>query len=76
MWDLTKVYEELDKGMESMELKCTKCGCDLETDDVMDMDHEGSYISCFVVGHCPECGANYQWTELFEFDRITGFAEA
>ena len=53
-----------------MELKCTKCGCELETDDTIDISHEGSYIDCFVIGHCPKCNTNYQWTEYFEFDRI------
>ena len=75
MWDLTKVYEELDKEMESMELKCTKCGCDLEKDYTIDVVNEGSYIECHEKGHCPECYTEYQWTEYFEFDRIDGFKE-
>ena len=58
------------------EIKCTKCGCYLETDDTIDFDHEGSYISCSVVGHCPECGTDYQWTEYFEFDRISNLIES
>ena len=59
-----------------LELKCAKCGGDLETDDTIDIDHEGSYISCLVVGHCSECNTNYQWTEYFEFDRISNLTES
>lgn len=57
------------------EVKCPKCGCELETDDTIDIDHEGSYISCLVVGHCPKCGADYHWTEYFEFDRVSNLME-
>ena len=57
------------------EVKCPKCGCELETDDTIDIDHEGSYISCLVVGHCPKCGAVYHWTEYFEFDRVSNLME-
>ena len=59
-----------------MELKCTKCGCDLEKDFTIDVNDEGSYICCVEAGHCPECNTKYQWTEYFEFDRIDNLMES
>ena len=47
-----KIFLEVFKMVD--EVKCPKCGCELETDDTIDIDHEGSYISCLVVGHCPK----------------------
>lgn len=51
-----------------MEMKCPHCCEVLEEDDCFDMDLVSDYvIKREIVGHCPECNREYQWTENFEY---------
>jgi hypothetical protein len=51
-----------------MEMKCPHCCVVLVEDDCFDMDLiSDSVIRREVVGHCPECNREYQWTEIFEY---------
>ena len=51
-----------------MEMKCPHCNEVLEEDDCFDMDLiSDSVIRRELVGHCPECNREYQWTERFEY---------
>ena len=58
------------------DLICPKCGCEVEEDDVLDIDHEGASIICFVVGHCTNCNTNYQWNEHYETIGTTALEES
>lgn len=49
---------------------CTECGVELEYDDTLDIDVYDGDVRSVNVGHCPECGQTYQWTEVYEFDRF------
>ena len=43
--------------------KCPHCNVELDTDDVYDMEYDYEGIILHKVGHCPECGRDYQWDE-------------
>lgn len=52
----------------AMEMKCPHCNVMLEEDDCYDMDLvSDTVINREIVGHCPECEREYQWTERFEY---------
>lgn len=57
---------------------CPHCDCDLFVDDYYDNDNEsyrgGEAIACWT-GHCPECGKNFKWKEVYLFDRIEELVE-
>lgn len=59
------------------ELKCPKCGGIIEHDDTFDREDGEYYITCFCVGHCTTCQANFQWQEEYEinFSGYTDFEE-
>ena len=50
---------------------CLKCGGELEVDDCLDTDFNGSEMHAFIVGHCCECGAEHQWTENYKFSNYS-----
>lgn len=49
---------------------CPKCGVELVYVDTIDTDVYGDEVRNINVGHCPECGQTYKWTEVYEFDRF------
>ena len=51
-----------------MEMKCPHCNVVLEEDDCFDMDFASDDIIIReLVGHCPECNREYQWSERFAY---------
>lgn len=55
---------------------CPHCDCDLFVDDCYDNKYYncGENVSCWT-GHCPECGKNFRWKEVYLFDRIEDLVE-
>ena len=54
---------------------CPHCDCDLFIDDCIDNEYDsGKNISSWI-GHCPECGKNFRWKEIYLFDRIEDLVE-
>lgn len=53
-------------------LTCPNCGqvVDAEEDDVVDTSFFGDEMSMFCVGHCPKCGAMFQWDSVFKFSHV------
>ena len=58
-----------------MSLKCLHCFADLEEDDCIDFEDYGSECVRHVVGHCLDCGKEYQWEEVYKFDRFRNIEE-
>ena len=45
-----------------------KCGGEIIEDDCYDTSHNYSTIVHYMVGHCEECGQEYQWKEYYEYE--------
>lgn len=50
-----------------MELKCIHCGAEIDETDCIDLSYEGDYIIAEKVGECPNCEAEYTWSEEYSF---------
>lgn len=50
-----------------MELKCIHCGAEIDETDCIDLSLEGDYIIAEKVGECPNCEAEYSWSEEFGY---------
>ena len=50
-----------------MELKCIHCGAEIDETDCTDLSYEGDYIIAEKVGECPNCEAEYTWSEEYSF---------
>lgn len=48
-------------------MKCKNCNVELIEDDLLDIDFSAdtNHLITFSVGHCPECGTNYEWEQHF-----------
>ena len=44
---------------------CPVCETILTEDDCFDHEYDGYSLERLCVGHCPKCGENYQWREVF-----------
>ena len=40
---------------------CPHCKTQLEVDDTFDLDYDDESLTLYQIGHCPNCGRNYQW---------------
>lgn len=49
-----------------MSEKCPDCGGIIEYDDTINYDRYDETLSDLCVGHCVECGIEYQWREVYE----------
>lgn len=54
---------------------CPYCNCDLFVDDGFGLEFYGGKNISHYVGHCPECGKNFRWKEIYLFDRIEDLVE-
>ena len=54
---------------------CPHCLADIEYDDMIDNNYDGSHHDSKWVGHCPICGKKFVWHEIYLFDRIEDFEE-
>lgn len=48
--------------------KCPVCNVTLDEDDCVDIEDESSRLVKQLVGHCVDCGREYQWVEIFTYD--------
>jgi hypothetical protein len=56
-------------------VECEDCKCELEVDDIdtANVSAESGADACIVfLGHCPECGQNYTWSESFDYTMFSG----
>lgn len=54
---------------------CPYCDTELEYDDLVDNNYDGSRHESIWEGHCPVCGKIFTWVEIYLFDRIANFEE-
>lgn len=54
---------------------CPHCECDLFIDDCFDIEYDSGKNISHLAGHCPECGKNFRWKEVYLFDRIEDLVE-
>ena len=47
--------------------KCPHCNVSLEEDDCTDIENEVSRLVKRLVGHCEDCGREFQWMEIFNY---------
>ena len=48
--------------------KCPHCNVTLEEDDCIDIEDEISRLVKQLVGHCVDCGREYQWVEVYAYE--------
>lgn len=58
------------------ELKCPRCGTDLETYEYIDSFHDeyANHIE-IMAGICPKCKKWYEWREIYKLTEITELKE-
>ena len=54
---------------------CPHCNCDLFIDDCIDHGYDNRKIISHWVGHCPKCGKDFTWKEVYRFDRVEELVE-
>lgn len=54
---------------------CPHCDHDLFIDDSTDIEYDSGKNISYWVGHCPECGKNFRWKEIYLFDHIEDLVE-
>lgn len=47
--------------------KCPHCNVSLDEDDCTDIEDEGSRLVKRLVGSCPDCGREFQWSEFYDY---------
>ena len=51
----------------TIEPKCSICNLLLEEIDAYDTEMDGNSIIVHIVGECPLCEREYQWTEVYKY---------
>jgi hypothetical protein len=54
---------------------CPHCITELEYDDMIDNNYNGSHHDSKWVGHCHICNKKFVWHEVYLFDHIEEFEE-
>ena len=54
---------------------CPHCGVELYYDDEYNSSYDGSRYESYWRGHCPACGTEFKWKEIYLFDRVENFEE-
>lgn len=54
---------------------CPICGSELIEDESYDMSVDLSECREYVVGHCENCGKEYQWKNIFVFSHVENIEE-
>ena len=57
------------------EMKCPVCGLVLEVDEIYDDIYDKEKREENWYGHCPKCGKNYHWTNVFAYKDTVDFGE-
>ena len=52
-------------------LKCPKCGGEIESIDSYDSTIDATKVITFNVGQCVECETDFQWREYYTLTHIT-----
>lgn len=55
--------------------ECIYCQTELELDDHIDADIDCDEVRSKAVGHCPKCGKDFMWYEIYRFEKITDLSE-
>lgn len=66
--------------METKIAKCPHCNNELIVDDTYDtttdrLDDGRFAVVHNIVGHCDECGKEFQWEEIYVFEEVRGVTE-
>ena len=66
--------------METKVAKCPHCNNELTEDDTYDTTtdrlDDGRFAMVHkVIGHCDECGKEFQWEEIYVFEGVRGVTE-
>ena len=64
---LLRIWEGIGGKMTKV-AKCPHCNVTLKEDDCIDMEDEISRLVKRLVGHCENCGREFQWIEIFTYD--------
>ena len=51
-------------------MKCPNCKHEVRASETYDTDWCDTNYYDFVEGTCPNCGKNWQWTEVYIFDHV------
>ena len=57
------------------EMKCPVCGLVLEVDEIYDYNFDNEKREEYWYGHCPKCGKDYHWTNVFVYIDTVDFGE-
>lgn len=55
--------------------KCNYCNTQLEIDDSCDIQFEDNQYRDINYGHCPKCGAEYQWEEIYTYQSFENLTQ-
>ena len=47
--------------------KCLSCGNELVFDETYDEYVDSTEVILYEEGHCPECGKQYKWKDVYNF---------
>lgn len=73
---MIKKYEyEANSILTTSEAHCPECSDILEEDDCFDTTTTNNWVEHLIVGHCPTCGKNYQWHNVFCFVGVSEITE-
>ena len=55
--------------------RCDYCNTQLQVDESYDVQPEPNQYRDKVYGHCPKCGAEYQWEEIYTYQSFEHLVE-
>ena len=55
--------------------ECKYCNVELEFDDTIDEDTDESEVAMKEIGHCPKCGKDYVWFDIYKYSHYKGLEE-
>ena len=55
--------------------RCSHCREDLVVDETIDIEVYEEEVWVEVYGHCEQCGAEYQWEQIFTISSFDSFRE-
>ena len=55
--------------------QCPECEVELDFDDTIDEWCNGDVIELKEVGHCPKCGKEYKWKDVYNWHHFEDLEE-
>ena len=55
--------------------RCDICYAQLQVDESYDIQPEPNQYRDKVYGHCPKCGAEYQWEEIYTYQSFENLTQ-